>query len=248
MTHSKLATNDSAEIVYQRIIKPKNLFVRAMNTFFMNFCKAVYNYYCPLTVIGQENVPLEPFIFCSNHSSHMDSSVLMTASGLPFEQCAMVAAEDYFFHHSRKRNLVQLLMNLIPIDREASKESILTSVKLCEAFIKKGNRNLIIYPEGTRSTTGELQVFKKGTAWIAMRLKLPIVPAYISGTYAAMPKGKIFPKPKAISVTIGKPIYPNQILQSVAKSGERPNSQSYRHLTETLELEVRKLKERAIGI
>lgn len=85
-------------------------------------------------------------------------------------------------------------MNLIPIDRQASKESMVLSIKLCAAFIKNNNRNLIIYPEGTRSLDGELQPFKKGPAWIASKLNLPIVPVYIHGSYQSMPKRSIFPK------------------------------------------------------
>ena len=60
------------------------------------FCRALFNLWCPAKVEGRENLPSAPFIFCSNHCSHMDSAALMYAGGEDFDQYGMVAAKDYF--------------------------------------------------------------------------------------------------------------------------------------------------------
>src|SRR5437763_474109 len=114
------------------------------------FCKFFFKFYCPITVSGQENLPSRPFILCSNHNSHLDTPVLMLATGIPFNQFGMVAAKDYFFDNVWRKRIASILMNLIPIDRNVSRDSLAENMSACQHFIEnKGN--LIIYPEGTRS-------------------------------------------------------------------------------------------------
>ncbi len=67
---------------------------------------------------------------------------------------------------------------------------------------------MLMFPEGTRSTSGELQPFKIGVAVLAMERNVPIIPVYIGRTYALLPKGQRFVKPGTISVVFGQPIYP----------------------------------------
>jgi len=64
------------------------------------------------------------------------------------------------------------------------------TANLYRDFSQKEQGGLILYPEGTRSPDGKLQRFRKGASMLAMHLGLPIIPAYINGTYAAMPKGR----------------------------------------------------------
>jgi len=81
---------------YSYLLDPPSLPGRFIKKLFELFCKAVFMSYCPLQVNGRENIPATSFIFCSNHSSHMDSGVLMGASGLPFRQFGLMAAKEYF--------------------------------------------------------------------------------------------------------------------------------------------------------
>ena len=193
---------------YSYLLEPPSLPGRFVKKLFELFCKAVFMRYCPLQVTGRENIPATSFILCSNHSSHMDSGVLMGAAGLPFRQFGLMAAKEYFFGNTIRRVSLNLLMNLIPIDRKTSHVALVQSLAACREFVSNGNRNIIIYPEGTRSRTGQMARFKKGPAMIATELGIPIVPAYIEGTYAAMPKGSKFIKPGRIHVRIGTAIDP----------------------------------------
>ena len=86
---------------------------------FQAFSRLVFRLYCPLHVFGQEHLPDRPFILCSNHASHMDVVALMLASGRPFTDFAMVAAQDYFFGN-RLQSAANLLFNLIPLERRAT--------------------------------------------------------------------------------------------------------------------------------
>ena len=60
--------------------------------------------------------------------------------------------------------------------------------------ILSDGESVLIFPEGTRSRTGQLQEFKPGVGLIAQELGVPVVPAYIQGTHQAMPVGKALPR------------------------------------------------------
>jgi 1-acyl-sn-glycerol-3-phosphate acyltransferase len=225
---------------YSSVLKKPNFLSRSAKNIFEVYCKILFTFYCPLKIIGKGNIPKNTsFIFCSNHNSHMDSGILMVASGLPFRNFAMIAAKDYFFD-SKKRNYLNLLMNLIPIERDADRKSMIDYLAACREFTKNGNRNLIVYPEGTRSKTGKIQTFKKGPAMISAELGLPIVPAFIKGSFRAWPKGKIFMKPSKLSITIGKPISPDKYTGDDYSEGK--NFHAYKRITEELEKRIHELK------
>lgn len=141
----------------------------------------------------------------------MDSAVLMVASRLGFKNFGMMAAEDYFFKKKFRQLFLSSIMNLIPVDRTRSYNSITAVVDTCRIFLQDHSRNIIVFPEGTRSLSGEIQNFKKGPAIISHELKIPILPAHINGTYQAMPKGHSLVKPKKIYVKIGEPIHPDSL-------------------------------------
>jgi 1-acyl-sn-glycerol-3-phosphate acyltransferase len=173
---------------------------------FQAFCKAFFISYCRLTVAGRDHLPASPFIICSNHTSHIDSAVLMTASALPFSSFAMLGASDYFFDSWRARFLVSRFMNVIPIDRHGQHKSLRRSLAMCEDFLRRTHGNLILYPEGTRSRNGAIQTFKKGAGLFAVDLGVPVVPAHIEGAHNILAKGKLMPRPGTVTVRFGEPI------------------------------------------
>jgi 1-acyl-sn-glycerol-3-phosphate acyltransferase len=173
---------------------------------FQAFCRGFFLCYCRLTVEGCDHLPVSPFIICSNHTSHIDSAVLMTASGLPFSAFALLGASDYFFDSWRVRFVVSRFMNVIPIDRQAQPKSLRRSLAMCEGFLQRTRGNLILYPEGTRSGSGEMQAFKKGAGLFAVALGVPVVPAYIEGAHKILAKGRNMPRMGAVTVRFGEPI------------------------------------------
>ena len=87
-----------------------------------------------------------------------------------------------------RNNFLSRLMNLIPADQWRVAPHIVRLMVACREFTSHRNRSIIIYPEGTRSQSGDMATMKKGAAMIATELNLPIVPVYIDGTYALIPR------------------------------------------------------------
>ncbi|MGA7565280.1 MAG: lysophospholipid acyltransferase family protein [Terriglobales bacterium] len=178
----------------------------AGSAMFEAFCRAFFTLYCPLKIAGRNQLPASPFIICSNHTSHVDSAVLMTASGLPFSAFALLGASDYFFNSWRATFSVSRFMNVIAIDRHAQHKSVRRSLAMCEEFLQRRHGNLILYPEGTRSVNGEMQTFKSGAGLFVVDLGVPVVPARIDGAHNVLAKGTFMPRPGPVSVRFGEPI------------------------------------------
>jgi 1-acyl-sn-glycerol-3-phosphate acyltransferase/long-chain acyl-CoA synthetase len=215
---------------------------RFLHGVFELFGTALFNLWCPLTVHGQKRLPSAPFMVCSNHSSHMDSAALMYASGLDFNQFGLVAAKDYFFENKKRKNSLPLLMNLIPADRKTNRQTIARLMAACREFLRPGSRAIIIYPEGTRSVDGEMATLKKGPAMIATELGIPIVPAYLHGTFGSLPKNGKFPKPRRINVHFGELIDPSRMAED-----NEASRQIYTEVTNELTVRITKLHDHHHG-
>jgi len=171
---------------------------------FEGFCRVFFTGYCPLRVEGRHHLPKEPFLLCSNHTSHVDSAALMTASGRSFRSLALLGASDYFFQSRRLRWSVSPLMNVIPIERRPGPKSLVACLAACRQFLEQTGGGLILYPEGTRSPDGEMRSFKNGAGLFAIELGVPVVPAYIEGTHRILPKGQSVPRSGPLTVRFGK--------------------------------------------
>lgn len=148
------------------------------------------------------------FLLVSNHASHLDAPLL--AQSLPFRQGKYIsigAAYDYHFKKWSRRVFARSFMNAFPIDRDGSKKH----AGLSKNILKSGYP-VLVFPEGTRSTSGKMNQFKPGAASLAVSLNVPVIPAAIVGSYEAMPKGRNWPKPgrPAVGVFFGAPLYPQE--------------------------------------
>lgn len=208
------------------------------------FCRTLFKIYCPLKVFGKENLPSPPFLICSNHQSHMDSGMLMMATGFSFQRIGLLAAKDYFFDESR-RFYLHYLMNLVPIARGSGTRAIKDSITACRSFLESGGYALIIYPEGTRSLTGQIARFKEGAAILAHDLDLPLVPALVIGSNVALPKGANFIRPTSVFVHFGKPFKVEDWLSFDDKNDRKAVFLAYREATVELERRVRELQQQA---
>jgi len=147
---------------------------------------------------------LKQVIVVSNHTSHYDAAVLLSA--FPYSRMHTVhpvAAKDYFFSTRLKGIFFRLFMNVLPIERSA---------KLHEAFVPTeealaNGHSIIIFPEGTRSVDGEVKAFKVGVGYLAAKFNLPVLPVYIDGARKAFGKGHAIPKAFKVSVVYGRPLH-----------------------------------------
>jgi 1-acyl-sn-glycerol-3-phosphate acyltransferase len=142
-------------------------------------------------VHGLSNLdPLRPpVMFTSNHSSHLDATLILTTLPPKWRnRTATAAAKDYFFDVWWRSAFTALVYGGFPIERGGGEKATLKAKEL----IADG-WNLIVFPEGTRSADGWLQRFRHGTAKLAIEMDMPVVPIAIVGAYAAMPKGRSWP-------------------------------------------------------
>ena len=233
---------------YAYLLGKQPFLYKIFKTLFYFYSKLVFSTYAPTSVVGRENIPDSSFILCSNHNSHMDVALLAVATKKNFNDFGMLAARDYWFESWIKRVSVNTVMNLIPVDRASNKDkelSIKDSEDLCSAFMNYEQRNLILFPEGTRGNPGELLPFKKGAARFALNLNKPILPAVIYGSHKIWPRGKVFfGLPSRIRVFILEPIYPASFL-----SGHNPTEKeidlAISNMTKTLE---RKIKDKVLTL
>jgi len=146
-----------------------------------------------IRVKGIEHIPEGTVIFAANHSSAADAPAVVGA--IP-RRIAVLLKRSLFgypivgqaFH----------LAQFIPVDR-FNRDSAITSLeKATEAL--KGGQSFLIYPEGTRSPDGRLQEFKKGTAVMAIKAGVPLVPVACSNAHRIMKKREMRIYPGEIQV------------------------------------------------
>jgi len=155
-----------------------------------------------ITVEGRANIPAAgPVVFFANHASAFDIYLL---AGITPGRCAFLAKREVFFVP-----LVGQLMWLqgsVPIHRQDPRRA-LKSVATAGQRLKRGIR-LIIFPEGTRSTSGAVLPFKSGSLRIPNRAGAAVVPVSIAGTHRIMRKGSMLLFRGPVMVAFGQPHRP----------------------------------------
>jgi 1-acyl-sn-glycerol-3-phosphate acyltransferase len=151
-------------------------------------------------VAGREHIPLgRAAVYCSNHQSNVDPPVVFEALH-PRMHILYKQEIDAIPVLARAFRLG----GFIPIDRR-NKESAMQSIDAGAQSIRAGN-SFLIFPEGTRSKTGELLPFKRGGFIMAIKAQAPIVPVAVQGGRAAMRKGSWIIRPVTVSVRVGAPV------------------------------------------
>jgi 1-acyl-sn-glycerol-3-phosphate acyltransferase len=148
-----------------------------------------------------------PVLFASNHQSHMDTPTILKSMPGPWRRkTAALAAADYFFRNRLVATLVSLSFATVPIERKGG--GTRENNQRIERLLQE-NWNLLIYPEGTRSRSGDIGTLRSGVAAIALEHGVPIVPIHVGGTHDAMPVGRAWPKRHPVTVRFGTPIEPS---------------------------------------
>ena len=150
-------------------------------------------------VYGKENIPAKgAFIFAANHTSYLDPFLLTVSTKRPL----------YFITRDKvlSKTIFGWIMrhaNTIPVKRRGGD---LSAIRESLRVLAKGNV-LGIFPEGTRSKDRTLKRAKSGVGMIVYKAKVPVVPAYIEGTFDALPRGTKTFKRLPVRINIGKAVY-----------------------------------------
>jgi 1-acyl-sn-glycerol-3-phosphate acyltransferase len=154
----------------------------------------------PVKIIGREKLHVyETAVYASNHLSYMDTPVLFAK--LPF-QFRILAKQSlwkipfigWYLHRSGQ----------VPVDSN-SPRSLIASLNRGVATLKHG-LPLVLFPEGGRAATGQLQAMMSGCAYMAIKAQVPLVPLTLIGTYELLPIHVYALHPRPVFIVIGDPI------------------------------------------
>ena len=156
-------------------------------------------------VYGTENLQGEgPYILAANHASHLDAPLLLAALPLRLRlRVRVAAAADYFFSQCWKGALVRVVVNAFSFERKGA--GSMSSLAQAQRLLCAGH-SLLLFPEGTRTQDGQLHPFKWGVGKLALAGSASVIPTWIDGTYAALPKGMRWPHPQKIAIWFGTPM------------------------------------------
>ena len=188
---------------------------------------------------GRSNIPAHTnFIVAANHSSHLDMGLTKMALGEAGKDMVVLAAADYFFDTKYKRAVMENFTNLVPMERTGS---LRQSLRHASSFLNRGY-NALIFPEGTRSITGEMADFKPVIGYLALHTGVGILPVYLVGTHDAMPKGSNVIKNRKVGARIGRHLEAAE-LEAITKG--MPRAEAYRLIAARVKHEVENLRDRA---
>ncbi|RPJ60337.1 MAG: hypothetical protein EHM23_10795 [Acidobacteria bacterium] len=208
--------------------------------------KMLYQNYFDLELANPERLPHGiSYIIAANHASHLDSGAIISALGTALglreaRKLHVLGARDYFFDSPVKSWFFSTFLNVVPIERE---ETSLSGLRMVQSILSQGEP-ILIFPEGTRSRTGQLQGFKPGLGLLARELNVPIVPAYIGGTREALPVGRLLPRPNKVKVLFGSPI---SMEKYRANGPAQSRDDNYRAIVAEVRDAIEELRERLEG-
>lgn len=151
-------------------------------------------------VIGLENIPKDQTVlFASNHQGNFDIPILLANIPIPISFVA-------------KKELLKLpmvstwmkLMECVFIDRKDLRQSLRAISEAIE--ILKSGQSMVIFPEGTRSKSMEMEPFKPGSLKLAGRASVPVIPITIIGSYRILEANNNRVKPAKVKIIFSPPV------------------------------------------
>ena len=204
---------------------PSPFFTNPVKRLWYDFVRGLLTWFCRFfwrsTVEGDEHVPTTgPFILAPVHRSNIDTPLLCQVTSRRVRYMGKDAMWKYgfsaFFFNS---------LGGFPVHRgEPDRKALRTS----EAVLQ-GGEPLVMFPEGTRRSGPVVEELFDGTAFVAARAGVLIVPMGIGGSEAAMPRGSKGIRPVKIVVVLGEPL-----VAPAGEQGGRPSRRAVRETTERL--------------
>ncbi len=181
-----------------------------------------------LKVTGHENIPRSgPVIIAANHASFLDPPLI----GVALKRDVYFLARESLFKIWGFGWLIRKT-HAFPIKR-----GVFDTAGLRTVFnLLSSEKVLLLFPEGTRSWDGSLQEPHAGVGMIAYKMKVPVVPVLITGSYSAWSRSSKMIKIVPVSVRFGRPIPLGDYFI------KEKNKQTYKLISEKIMEEIEKLK------
>ncbi|MEX1042631.1 MAG: lysophospholipid acyltransferase family protein [Pirellulaceae bacterium] len=209
---------------------------RLIYDFLRVVCRLIGVLFYRVRVRGREHWPqTEGALVCANHQSFIDPILV----GLCCERRMNYLARKSLFKVTAFRWLIELL-DAIPVDLEGSG---LAGLKETLKRLKWGEF-VLIFPEGTRTTDGELSPLRPGFLAVARKAKVPLVPVLFDGLYQAWPRSQVLPGWGTVHVEIGEPIG----LERIAQLGDEELLAEMENRMRSLLARVRRERAHAVGL
>lgn len=176
-------------------------------------CVGIFRSLYRLRVEGREHVPARgPALLVANHTSYLDAFILAAALPAVTARQVFYMGFEWFFRHPILAWWARGT-RVIPVDMD----SYLIRALQASARVLRDGKVLCLFPEGERSASGTVRPFRKGTGILVRELKIPVLPAVISGAFEAWPRGQTVPRVHPLRVRFGPPITAEELL-----SGDGP--------------------------
>jgi 1-acyl-sn-glycerol-3-phosphate acyltransferase len=188
----------------RRFPREPDMLVFGLRSIVALIIRGLLRIYNRFEIVGHGNLRTNrSVVIVANHCSHLDTLCLLAALPLrKLHRAFPAAASDYFFQSVARLWIAAVIVNALPFGRQMR---VRQSLSLCEQLLASSGTMLIIFPEGTRSITGELREFKSGIGVLVAGRDVAVVPCLIDGSFRAWPKGKRLPRPRKVRLIVGAP-------------------------------------------
>jgi 1-acyl-sn-glycerol-3-phosphate acyltransferase len=200
---------------------------RMLYRFVRSLIMGVAKLFGRIEIHGAERLPDGPFVLAPVHRSNIDFALV----ALITKRRMRYMGKDTIFKYPFLNGFFYAL-GAFPVHRGTADREAL---RKCVDVINLG-QPLVMFPEGTRQLGPEVQELFDGTAYVAGKTQVPIVPVGIGGSEAAMPKGSKMIKPSKLVLVVGEPLAPPS-----ATEGGRVGRRAIKELTDQLKVDLQKL-------
>ncbi|MGG5818417.1 lysophospholipid acyltransferase family protein [Falsiroseomonas sp. HW251] len=189
---------------WRSLARERGLFELAANGLWRRVLRLYLAVAHRLEVTGRENLPAPPFCMIGNHTSHLDALTFAAAlRGDAARAAHALAAEEVFFGSDATAAFAAYAINALPVRRGRTTRG---EIETLRSRLVEDRLVYILFPEGTRSRSGEPGEFKPGLATLVLGSDVPVVPCWLDGAHAAWPPDRKWPRPGKLSLSIGKPL------------------------------------------
>ena len=192
----------------RRWLRTRGPFLRGLGRVLLVLDRLLMRAVFDLDVHGIERLPARgPWVMTPNHVSLLDPpAIIAVVSPDRLQRTCWGGWTGIMFRNSLMR-LVSRATQVLPVDQHSGP---LANLALGAAALALG-RNLVWFPEGSRSPDGTLQPFQPGIGLILTAHPVPVIPVWIEGSFEALPRGACWPRRRRIRIVFGEALDPNTL-------------------------------------